>query len=95
MTQAELIDKVSELSTYPKVTVKDVLNSTFNTIRNTLAEGEEVQIHQFGIFRNEIRKPRGAYNPIKGETMELPETNVVKFTPSKTLKRELSEVKEV
>lgn len=91
MTQKELINEISEVSKYPKATVKDVLAGLFGVVRTSLLEGKEIKIHQFGVFKSELRKPRNAYDPVKDNIIQLPETNVVKFYPSKTLKREMSE----
>lgn len=68
---------------------KDILDTTFSTITDSLNDNIPVFIHGFGKFSITQAKARRGRNPQTGESIEIPAKNVVRFKPSKTLKERL------
>ena len=61
-------------------------DATIETISDTLASGEDVDLFGFGKFSVGTRAARTGRNPQTGESLEIPESKVVKFKPAKALK---------
>ncbi|MDY0944337.1 HU family DNA-binding protein [Priestia megaterium] len=58
----------------------------FETISNTLAEEEKIQLLGFGTFEVRERAERTGRNPQTGEEMTIPASKVPAFKPGKELK---------
>jgi len=86
MNKANLIEKVQDMLGGTKTQAEQVVNSIFDTITDSLKSGDDVSISGFGIFKSKMRAARTARNPKTGESVNVPETRVVKFQVSKTLK---------
>lgn len=90
MTRKECIDALSEKTGIAKVTIETVLDEMNNMILDTLKKGEDVKISGFGTFVAHTRKARAGRNPKTGETVQVPETKVMKFKVSKEVKKDLN-----
>ena len=91
MMKRELIAKIAssmstEEETVTQVSVRKYLDGIFETMANLLADGEEISISNFGIFRVHDTAPRNCRNPRTGESMEAPASRRVSFKPSSVLK---------
>lgn len=91
MMKRELIAKIAssmstEEETVTQVSVRKYLDGIFETMANLLADGEEISIPNFGIFRVRNTDPRNCRNPRTGESMEVPASRRVSFKPSSVLK---------
>ncbi|MES9770976.1 HU family DNA-binding protein, partial [Priestia megaterium] len=58
----------------------------FETISNTLAKEEKIQLLGFGTFEVRERAERTGRNPQTGEEMTIPASKVPAFKPGKELK---------
>lgn len=87
MTKNELIEKVAKKSSLTKRAAADAVNSTFNTIRDSLGRGEKVIISGFGTFLIRSRAARRGRNPQTGATIQIPSKKLPSFTAGKTIKR--------
>lgn len=86
MNKQELITFVAKKT---GVTIKEtslVLTAILETIRDTVAEGDEVKLVDFGVFKTKIFKERNGRNPKSGESMIIPAKRVPTFTAGKLLK---------
>lgn len=63
--------------------VKEVLERTFDVIRDEVTGGDTVTIRGFGTFQTKQRKAKPARNINTGETLLVPARKVVVFKPSK------------
>ena len=61
----------------------------FETISNTLANEEKIQLIGFGTFEVRERAARTGRNPQTGEEMTIPASKVPAFKPGKELKEAL------
>ncbi|MEU9046556.1 MULTISPECIES: HU family DNA-binding protein [unclassified Kitasatospora] len=86
MNKQELIDLVAEDADVAKETVNKVLGSMLQTIKNSVAAGDAVQLLGFGSFSPGERAARTGRNPQTGEPMEIGASRTVKFTMGKELK---------
>ena len=86
MNKTELIAAVAEKAGMTKKDAEGVINATFETITESLAKGDKVQVSGFGIFEVRAREARVGRNPRTKETIEIPATKLPAFKASKTLK---------
>ena len=86
MNKTELVDRVSEKTYITKKDTRTLVDAVFETIQETLARSERVQIMGFGAFETRERAARKGRNPQTGEEMEIPERVAPAFKAGKTLK---------
>jgi integration host factor subunit beta len=87
MTKAELIERVSEqIQTLTKRQTEIIVNAVFNSIKDTLAGGEKIEIRGFGSFRLRQRRSREGRNPKTGSPVAVPAKRVPFFKAGKELK---------
>jgi len=86
MKKAELIDAVATKSELTKQDSKKAVDALFETISNTLAKEEKIQLIGFGTFEVRERAERTGRNPQTGEEMTIPATKVPGFKVGKELK---------
>lgn len=66
----------------PKGKVESIVNSLFETIRDTVKTDGKVQIIGFGTFSRVTRAERTAYNGLLKKQVHTPEKNLPKFKAS-------------
>jgi DNA-binding protein HU-beta len=86
MSKKDLIDAVSRNCDLTKEKATSVVDAVLEHIRGTMKGGGEVRIPDFGTFKVAKRKAREGRNPATGATINIPASNVAKFTPAKGLK---------
>ncbi len=87
MTKSVLIEKVAEkIEGLTKKQTEVIVETIFDSIKETLAQGGKVEIRGFGNFRLRDRKPRKARNPKTGEAVEVPAKKVPYFKVGKELR---------
>jgi len=86
MNKGDLITKVAGKTDLTKKDCEKVVNETFEAIKETLAEGEKVQLIGFGTFETRKRQAREGRNPATGDVIQIPEATVPAFKPGKQLK---------
>jgi len=89
MNKAELIDAVATKSDLTKQDSKKAVDALLETISNTLANEEKIQLIGFGTFEVRERAARTGRNPQTGEEMMIPASKVPAFKPGKELKEAL------
>lgn len=84
---ADLIyKKIEGLQGSTKKLANEIVDEVFNSIINTLKQGQEVSIAGFGVFKVKERKARTARNPRTGQEVQVPASRVPKFRPAKPFK---------
>lgn len=86
MKKAELIDAISTKAELTKQDSKKAIDALFETISNTLAKEEKIQLLGFGTFEVRNRAERTGRNPQTGEEITIPASKVPAFKPGKELK---------
>ena len=72
MNKTELVDAVATKSELTKQDSKKAVDALFETISNTLAKEEKIQLIGFGTFEVRERAERTGRNPQTGEEMTIP-----------------------
>jgi DNA-binding protein HU-beta len=86
MNKTELIQAVVEKSGLTKKDVTKVVESTFESITETLQSGEKVQLIGFGNLEVRERAARKGRHPRTKEDIETPASKVPAFKAGKALK---------
>jgi DNA-binding protein HU-beta len=86
MNKSELINELSEETTFSKKDVTRVLDSLTRIIGRTLKKGEKVSVTGFGSWWLSRRPARKGINPATKQRIDLPEINVPRFKPGKNLR---------
>lgn len=86
MNKTELINKVAETTSLSKKDVETVIKATLETIMETTAAGEKIQIVGFGTFETRERAERLGRNPRTKEEIIIPASKVPAFKPGKEYK---------
>lgn len=87
MNKAELVTSIAEKSGLTKKDAEAALNAFINTVQETLATGEKVQLVGFGTFEVRDRKAREGRNPRNpSEVIQIPASKAPVFKAGKGLK---------
>jgi integration host factor beta subunit len=86
MIKADLINKIAKEMDISKQEAEAGVNLFFQTIKEALERGEEIELRGFGSFRFRQRQARSGRNPRTGEPVKVPPKKVLYFKPSKLLK---------
>lgn len=87
MTKSSLIEKIAEkVEGLSKKQTEVVIETIFDSIKETLANGGKVEIRGFGNFRLRSRNARRARNPKTGAAVDVPPKKVPYFKVGKELR---------
>lgn len=86
MTKRELVIAVAERLGYTQNEVSNVVQTTLDAITECLAEGQRLEIRNFGVFEIKKRDARTGRNPRTGQEVSITEKRVATFKPGKALK---------
>ncbi len=84
MTKADIVTKISEETGVDKDAVLTVIEAFMATVKNSLANGNEVFLRGFGSFIIKTRKQKIARNISKNTSLVIPQHNIPAFKPAKT-----------
>ncbi len=85
MNKADLVSKVAESTNQSKVVTRKILDNFLESVGDTLAAGNNIEIRGFGSFKVKKRKAQVARNPRTGEPVNIPSRFVPAFKPSRNL----------
>ncbi len=86
LTKAELAELLFDRVGLNKREAKDIVDTFFEEIRDSLARGVEVKLSGFGNFQVRDKPPRPGRNPKTGEVIPIEARRVVTFHASQKLK---------
>jgi DNA-binding protein HU-beta len=86
MNKSELINSLSEETTFSKKDISRVLDSLVRIVQRTLKKGDKLQWAGFGTWWVSHRPTRNGINPATKQRIQLPPVNVPRFKPGKNLK---------
>jgi DNA-binding protein HU-beta len=84
MTKADIVNEISKNTGIDKATVLATVEAFMETVKNSLAENENVYLRGFGSFIVKHRAQKTARNISKNTTMVIPAHNIPAFKPSKS-----------
>ncbi len=90
MTKAELVDQVARNTQLTKKHAEIMVNTVFDSIVDSLKDGEKIELRGFGSFRIRRRDSRIGRNPKTGATVEVPSKKIPYFKPGKELRELLN-----
>lgn len=93
MNKTDLINSLSEETTFSKKDITRVLDALTRVVIRTLKKGGRLQWSGFGTFTLAHRSARKGINPATKERIDLPATNVPKFKAGKSFKEMVRIVK--
>jgi len=92
VTKSDLIEAISEGLDLSSTEAKEQLKTLLETVKSTLASGEDVMISGFGKFQVNDKAPRRGRNPATGGNMTLDKRRVVTFKCSGKLRNQINEI---
>jgi len=90
MTKEKIIDTVRQELGLPQKKSTEMVEQLLETIKSTLASGEDVLVSGFGKFSVNEKKERKGRNPATGDSMMLRPRKVVTFKCSGKLRRRVN-----
>jgi integration host factor subunit beta len=91
MTKAELVEDVARAAELTKKDAERLVEIVFESIIDTLNQGEKIELRGFGSFRVRERGARRGRNPKTGDPVNIPAKRVPYFKPGKELKELINE----
>jgi integration host factor subunit beta len=85
MTKKEIAKKIAEQSGITALVALEAVQMVFDGIVETLVDEGRIELRDFGVFAVKKRRPRKARNPRTGESVDVPEKNVVTFKPGREM----------
>lgn len=91
-SKRELVVEVSNRTGLSQGEVSKVLETSMETIIKSLAQGRDVSLRRFGIFRVKLRRARQAHSPkAPGQSFAIPARAVVKFRAGLEMKKRVEQ----
>lgn len=89
-TKKDLALAVAEATDCKKSAAAEMVDSLFKAMRQSLIDGNRIEIRGFGVFEVKKTKPKpAARNPRTGQIIYVPARRKTHFKPGKLLKEEL------
>ena len=83
MTKADIVNEVAKAQGVEKVVAQKVVEGFMESVKNSLAKGENVYLRGFGSFVVKKRAKKTARNISKNTTIVIPAHNIPSFKPAK------------
>lgn len=90
ITKKQLVEKISEQTNQTKVVTKETVQLFLDTITHELERGNRIELRDFGVFEVKERAARVGRNPKTGETVKVPNRNVVTFKVGRKMKQNVA-----
>ena len=84
MTKAEIVSEIADKTGVDKMEVLTTVEAFMNSVKNSLARGENVYLRGFGSFIVKERAEKTGRNISKNTTIIIPAHNIPSFKPEKT-----------
>ena len=89
-TKKELIDALAERTQQPKKDAEAFIDALAVSLRDTLAQGQEVVLPGIGKFTVKEKPARTGRNPATGETIQIAARKAPAFSVAKVIKDAVS-----
>ena len=90
MNKTELVAAIAAKTELSKKNAEKAVAAVLETVAETLAAGEKVQLVGFGTFETREREARTAKNPRTGEPVEVAASRVPAFKAGQALKTKVA-----
>ena len=93
LTKRELVVKISNETGLVQHQVFDVVQRTLDHITDALAQGDTVELRNFGVLEVRLTKPRVGRNPNQpGSSFVIPPRATVKFKSGKIMRQKVAKL---
>ena len=93
LTKRELVVKISNETGLVQHQVFDVVQKTLDHITDALAQGDNVELRNFGVLEVKLTKPRVGRNPNQpGSSFVIPARATVKFKSGKIMRQKVAKL---
>ena len=89
MTKADIVSDIAKKTGIDKTTVLSTVEAFMSSVKESLANEENVYLRGFGSFILKKRAQKTARNISKNTTLIIPEHNIPAFKPAKTFMQEI------
>lgn len=89
MTKADIVNSISQKTGIDKPTVLNIVEAFMTSVKESLANEDNVYLRGFGSFILKKRAQKTARNISKNTTIIIPEHNIPAFKPAKTFMHEI------
>lgn len=86
LTRKEIAEEVANQLGYSQTSCAEIVDSFFDSMKDTLIEGKEIKLVHFGTFTLRDKNSRTGRNPRTGEAITIKKRKMVSFRPSKSLR---------
>lgn len=86
MTKADLVDIIFGKVGLSKIESQNIIELIFDTVKQTLIEGESVKVSGFGTFNVKKKNARRGRNPKTGQELQITPRRVITFRASNHFK---------
>ena len=93
MTKADIVSEIAKSTGIDKATVLETIEKFMETVKDSLAEGENVYLRGFGSFIVKTRSQKTARNISKNTAIIIPEHNIPAFKPAKVFMEQVKQIK--
>ena len=83
MTKADIVNEIAKSTGIDKASVLETVEKFMETVKDSLANNENVYLRGFGSFIVKTRSQKTARNRSKGTTLIIPEHKIPAFKPAK------------
>ena len=90
MTKADLINLIATKANITRVKAEAVVNTIFDSMVESLVEGDRIEIRGFGSFVNREYKDHQGRNPRTGEIISVKAKKLPFFKAGKQFKEEIN-----
>lgn len=90
MTKADIVKQISQKTGVESNVVLATVEAFMESVKDSLADGQQVYLRGFGSFILKKRAQKTARNISKNTTIIIPEHNIPAFKPSKTFVAKIS-----
>ncbi len=90
MTKRELVIRVANRLGMTQSEVGKIVETAFEALSQSLAEGKRWELRDFGVFEVKTRASRIGRNPRTGDQVPVPQRRVVTFRPGKKMKEAIT-----
>ena len=84
MTKADIVNEIAMSTGVEKVQVQQIVEAFMESVKDSLAENNNVYLRGFGSFIIKKRATKVARNISKNTTITIPEHNIPAFKPAKS-----------
>lgn len=91
LTKENIINQVYESTQLPKNRAREVVETTLELVKSTLADGEDLLVSGFGKFMVKDKQARRGRNPQTRQDLQLRARRVVVFKTSGVLRRRIND----